>query len=167
MNPSQPNWARHVGAPMCLALILSMLVTLILPACATAPVPPPANTLMPTIRPTNLGANLIQHEAFPSLSYGIQAFLWWNGTTRERDLEHILQMRFNYVKQIFGWNDVRASKEVPYDWSRADLIVAEARYRHINVIARLGQAPYWAIRPQTADPNEPPYDEQAFGEYCH
>ncbi|HLY28506.1 MAG TPA: hypothetical protein VKQ72_19320 [Aggregatilineales bacterium] len=121
----------------------------------------------PTARPTNLGPALIMHEAFPSLSYGIQAFLWWNGTTRERDLEHIRQLRFNYVKQIFGWNDVRASKDVPYDWSRADLIVAEAKYRGIKVIARLGQAPYWAVRPSSSDPTEPPYDEQAFGEYCH
>src|SRR5579859_7476179 len=101
----------------------------------------------PTARPTDLGVTLITHEAFPSLSYGIQAFLWWNSSTRERDLEHILQMRFNFVKQIFGWNDVRASKDLPYDWSRADLIIAEAKYRSIKIIARLAQAPYWAIRP--------------------
>ncbi len=150
-----------------LALIVLIVIGVFIALHTTASTSGDPGSGTPTARPTDLGATLITHEAFPSLSYGIQAFLWWNSSTRERDLEHILQMRFNYVKQIFGWNDVRASKDLPYDWSRADLIVAEARYRHINVIARLAQPPYWAIRPPSSDPTQPPYDEQAFGQYCH
>src|SRR5712692_3517620 len=118
MNSSQLNQARHVGTPMCLALVLFVLVALILSACnpAPAPTPMPSNTLTPTARPSNLGANLIQHEAFPSLSYGIQAFLWWNAYTRSRDLERVRQMRFDYVKQIVDWNALRADPNAAYDW---------------------------------------------------
>ena len=104
---------------------------------------------------------------FPSLSYGIQAFLWWNAGTRPRDLERIKLMRFGYVKQIFDWNDVRPDKSRPYDWSHSGLVVAEANYRSIGVIARLDKAPIWAILPAFSDPNQPPYDLTAVHDFCH
>src|SRR5258708_4386943 len=84
-----------------LALILLIAAAVFITSRASPAPSDDPYTLTP--RPRDVGASLITHEAFPSLSYGIQAFLWWNGSTRERDLEHIRQMRFNYVKQIFGW----------------------------------------------------------------
>src|SRR5436305_1500782 len=42
---------------------------------------------------------------FPSLSYGIQAFLWWNKTWASVHLDWIHLMNFGYVKQIFAWDD--------------------------------------------------------------
>src|SRR5260370_34799831 len=103
----------------------------------------------------------------PSLIYGIQAFLWVNAGKRPRDLERIKLMRFGYVKQIFDWNDVRPDKSRPYDWSHSDLVVAEANYRSIGVIARLDKTPIVAILPAFIDPNQPPYDLTAVHASCH
>src|SRR5579859_3872708 len=166
MNPSQPNRARHVGTPMCLALIMSMLVTLILPACAAAPVPPPANTSTPTARPTDLGANLIKNESFPSLSYGIQAFLWWNAYTRSRDLERVRQMHFQYVKQIIEWHALRPDPNTPYNWQSLDDVVNETNYRQLKLVGRIGKPPDWATLPPTTDPDGPPINLDAFGTFC-
>src|SRR5260221_7734994 len=169
MNPSQLNRARHIGKPMCLAFILLVFVTLILPACSPAPVPTliPSNTLTPTARPTDLGANLIQHEAFPSLSYGIQAFLWWNAYTRSRDLERVRQMRFDYVKQIVDWADLQPEPDRPYNWQNLDDVAGEVQYRQLKLVARIGKAPYWAERAPGSDENQPPVDLKALETFCH
>src|SRR5947208_2560888 len=105
------------------------------------------------------GILILSHAAqprlsFPSLSYGIQAFLWWNPSTRTRDLERIRLLRYGYVKQIFDWQDIQPEKSRPYDWSHSDIVVAEANYRHIGMIARLGAAPYWATLPKNSDPSQ-------------
>src|SRR5258708_23710587 len=157
MNLSQLNRARHIGKPMCLALILLVFVTLILPACSPAPVPTliPSNTLTPTARPTDLGANLIQHEAFPSLSYGIQAFLWWNAYTRSRDLELVRQMRFDYVKQIVDWNALRADPNSPYEWQTLDVVVNETNYRQLKCETAIGKPPDLPNLPPTTHPDDP------------
>ncbi|MEP7288537.1 MAG: hypothetical protein ABI947_22525 [Chloroflexota bacterium] len=121
----------------------------------------------PTPTPDKLGASLITHRAFPSLSYGIHAFLWWNAATRSRDLERIRQMRFGYVKQIIDWNDVRADVNQPYNWEHMDLVVGETAYRGLKLVARLSKPPYWVIMPKNSDPNQPPFDTKAFGTWCH
>src|SRR5258708_35492468 len=105
---------------------------------------------------------------FTSLSYGIQTFLWWNTFTRSRDLERVRQMRFGIVKQIVDWGDVRPDKNRAYNWQRMDDVVNETIYRKLKFVARLGnQPPYWALLPKDSDPNQPPFDSVAFGEFCH
>src|SRR5579859_6432241 len=171
MTSSQPNQARRTAftTPLRLAFILCVFLTLALFACNPAPAitPTPTITAMPTIRPTNLGAASIKHEDFPSLSYGIQAFLWWNDYTRSRDLERVRQMRFQYVKQIIDWNALRAAPNAPYDWQHLDDLVNETQYRQLKLVARIGKPPYWAILPPTTDPNGSPIDLNAFGTFCH
>ncbi len=116
-----PKWVRF-GIPVMLGLafIMSAALYVIRTPGPTAIAP------TPTPRPTDLGPNLVTQKLMPSLSYGIQAFLWWNQTTRPRDLEIVRQMRFDTVKQIFNWNDVRADAKVPYDWQHADIANAPA-----------------------------------------
>ncbi len=126
----------------------------------TTPVPP-----TPTTRPTDLGASLITKRAYPSLSYGVHAFLWWDPVTRPRDLENMRLLGFNYVKQIFDWNDVRADRSLPYNWTHADIVVNEANYRQIKIIARLGKPPHWVINTAN-DINTPPFDVEAFADFC-
>src|SRR5258708_5972536 len=165
MTPQSSRAGLRTLALLCaplLGLILLLAVGNLSTSRVSSPTP---NTI--SARPTDLGANLITKRAFPSLSYGIQAFLWWNGTTRAHDLELIRQMRFGYVKQIFDWADVRPDPSRPYDWGHADLIVGEAQYRHIKVVARLGKPPYWAMLPSSNDPEQPPIDPEAFGPFCH
>ncbi|PJF36914.1 MAG: hypothetical protein CUN49_02985 [Candidatus Thermofonsia Clade 1 bacterium] len=114
---------------------------------------------------TPLGAELIRHKRLPSIAYGVHISVWWNETARARDFEYVRLMRFGYAKQIFGWRDIQPAQDRPADWSIADDVVAEANYRGIKLIARLGKPPDWAIR---LDRNayEPPFDERAFGAFC-
>ena len=121
----------------------------------------------PTARPTDLGAALITRRSFPSLSYGIQVFVWWNSGLRSRDLERVRLMRFVYIKQIIDWNDVKAGPDQQYNWINADLVVGETAYRGIKLIARISKPPYWVIKPRDSDPNAPPFDTGAVQQWCH
>lgn len=112
-----------------------------------------------------LGAHLISERKLPSLGYGVQTFLWWNYHTRQRDVEFVRMMRFGWVKQIFGWKDIHPDAKVPPTWADADEVVAELDYRGLQVIARLGKPPDWAIR-ANPEPDQPPFDEAAFGQFC-
>lgn len=124
----------------------------------------------PATRPTDLGANLITTRAFPSLSYGVHIFTWWDYQARQTAFEFVRLMRFQYAKQIFGWSDIQPDPNKPFDFSQADEVVAEAEYREIKLIARLGKPPEWAIRDISGNPRsgdaESPFDEAAFGRYC-
>src|SRR5260221_3958027 len=105
--------------------------------------------------------------SFPSLSYGIQAFLWWNSYTRSRDLERVRQMRFTYVKQIVDWADVQPEPDRPYNWQNLDDVAGEVQYRQLKLVARIGKAPYWAERAPGSDENQPPVDLKALETFCH
>lgn len=135
------------------ALALSLLIFALLSAVSLRPAPTP------------LGAELIRHKKLPSIAYGVHTSVWWNETARARDFEYVRLMRFGYAKQIFGWRDIQPSESEPPNWSIADDVVAEANYRGVKLIARLGKPPDWAIR---LDRNEyePPFDERAFAAFC-
>ncbi len=159
-----PNWAK-LGIPMMLGLALIMSAALYIASIASAP-GPTRTPVAPTARPTNLGAALVTNKLLPPITYGIQAFLWWNQTTRPRDLEIVRQMRFDTVKQIFNWSDLRPDLKVPYDWSHADAVVSEVSDRfHFRLIARLGGPPSWAVTAPT-NPAEPPIDLAALAGFC-
>jgi hypothetical protein len=145
--------------------ILIVVAFIALPRLLPLLNPEPTATPLPTARPTELGADQITTHTFPSIGYGVHAFLWWNETTRTRDLEFVRLMRFDYVKQIFGWGDVFPARDEPPTWTYADEVVAEADYRGVKLIARLGSPPSWAERPD-APAGEPPYDVDAFARYC-
>ncbi len=133
------------------------ILFLLLSACTTLS---PTVTPQPTARPTDLGAALIKTPAYPPLTYGIQAFLWWNPTLRALDLEHVRQMNFTHVKQIFAWEMIQPEAKLPYDWSKADALVDEITYRGLKLIARLDHPPYWAVKNGALD-------LAAWGTFCH
>ncbi len=157
MTLTEPRWVRS-GAQRALGLTL---VFCLLAACTSAQPSPSPGTATP--RPADLGVAQIKRRAYPSLSYGIQAFLWWNETTRVRDLELVRMMRFQYVKQVFSWRDVRPDPALPYNWKDADEVIAETAYRSLKLIVRLGKAPDWAIQKANG---EAPFDLTAFGMFC-
>lgn len=80
---------------------------------------------------------------FTPLTYGIQAFLWWDHGFAGRDMDWIQRMVFSHVKQTFSWEDIQPEREV---WSidRADALLAELERRNLKVVARLSDAPEWA-----------------------
>ncbi len=151
-------WVRGTVVVL-LALLLSLVYAIISMSA------PPRSTAVPTARPTDLGAGLVTHRAFPSLSYGVHTFIWWNQSFRENDLERVRMMRFDYVKQIFDWNDMRPDPKT-YNWQHADDVVDEVEYRGLKLVARISKPPTWAILPASSDPNQPPFDMQAFADYC-
>jgi hypothetical protein len=135
-----------------------MLLVGILAACTNA-------TPTATPRPSDLGANLIKNPPFESLTYGIQAFLWWNPVTRSLDLEHVRLMDFTHVKQIFAWETIQPLDGNAFDWSKSDEVVKEINYRGAKIIARVDHPPTWALRPD-AKPDEVPLNLEAWGTFC-
>src|SRR5260370_33224646 len=121
------------------AFALFLLISL---AACTAATPPAPSA---TPRPTNLGVNLVTKPAYPSLTYGIQAFLWWNPVTRALDLEHVRLMNFNAVKQICASAAIQPLENIPSDWSHADARVQQVSYRRLNAIARVHSPPDGAL----------------------
>jgi hypothetical protein len=106
---------------------------------------------------------------FTSLTYGIQAFLWWDHGFAGRDMDWIQRMVFSHVKQTFAWEDIQPQRDV---WSidRADALLGELERRSLKVVARLGDAPEWAhpalgVRGE-AFIDAPPDNVDDFGRYC-
>ena len=88
----------------------------------------------------------------------MQTFLWWNLEHAERDLDLVKDMGFGWVKQGFAWRDIEGYEDAPYDWYRADYVVALAEQRGLKIIARLDRQPFWsqADGGATPLPNGPP-----------
>ncbi|MBN1200932.1 MAG: cellulase family glycosylhydrolase [Anaerolineae bacterium] len=115
--------------------------------------------------PRDLAPEAVTNPPFPSLTYGIHTFLWWNETTRTYDLDMVRLMNFTHVKQRFSWEDVQPAPDT-WEFERADDVVAEVAHRHLNVVARLDGPPDWALAPASNDPTAPPIDVDAWATYC-
>jgi hypothetical protein len=126
----------------------------------TAPTTP---TPTPPI-PHDLAPEAITDRPFPSLTYGVHAFLWWNESMRTLDLDNIRLMKFSHVKQRFSWRDVEPQRD-EWHWDKADGVVAEVDYRGLELVARLDGPPDWAIVHED-DPTTPPIDLAAWGQFC-
>ena len=114
-------------------------------------------------------ASAIKDPPFPSLTYGIQTFLWWNGEAGKQ-LDLVRLMSFSHFKQTFAWSELEPSPGF-WDWGQADRILAGARQRDLSIIARLGKVPAWArageIDPLLEDVHDtPPADLDAWSTYC-
>ena len=106
---------------------------------------------------------------FTSLTYGIQAFLWWDHGFAGRDMDWIKLMAFSHVKQTFAWDDIQPQRD---EWSidRADALLTELERRDLKVIARLSDAPAWT-HPEigargSSFIDAPPDDVADFARFC-
>jgi len=124
---------------------------------------PPAPGTPPPI-PTDLAPDAVTDPPFPSLTYGIHTFLWWNPTARTFDLDMVKLMNFTHVKQRFAWLDIEPAQG-EWHWQQADAVVDEVEDRGLAVVARIDGAPDWAVRPLDA-PDDAPIDLDAWAEYC-
>ena len=88
-------------------------------------------------------AAAVVRPAFPSLTYGIQVFTWWDGGETGLHLDWVRLMSYSHVKQTFAWRDIEPMPGA-WDWTQADRILAEVERRGLRLIARLGQVPFWA-----------------------
>ncbi len=80
---------------------------------------------------------------FTSLTYGIQAFLWWDSGQVGLHLDWVRLMNFSHVKQIFAWEDMETERGV-WDFHRSDAILGEIERRELKLVVRLGDVPEWA-----------------------
>jgi hypothetical protein len=111
----------------------------------------------------------VVNPPFTSLTYSIQAFLWWDQGFAGRDMDWVRLMVFSHIKQTFAWEDVEPKPD-EYDFSRADALVDEVERRGLKLVARLTDAPDWAY-PSLAQAEQtfvdaPPDNLADWGEYC-
>ncbi len=168
MTPPTPQTRRPRSLLFAALLITAVLMSVLAAALAsglifdtadkdTAPTPTP-------VIGTDFAPDAVTDRAFPSLTYGIHAFLWWNPTIRTIDLDNIRLMAFSHVKQRFSWANMEPVQG-QWDWDEADSVVHQAECRGLDLIARLDGPPEWAITaPQ--DATDPPVDVAAWGEFC-
>ncbi|MCA9908158.1 MAG: cellulase family glycosylhydrolase [Anaerolineae bacterium] len=107
---------------------------------------------------------------FTPLTYGIQAFVWWDHGFAGRDLDWVRQMVFSHVKQTFAWEDVEPFSGT-FDFTQSDRILEEIERRGLKLVVRLSDAPDWA-HPSLPDRSSrdyldaPPDDLVDFAHYC-
>jgi hypothetical protein len=109
---------------------------------------------------------------FTSLTYGIQAALWWDSGWAGTHLDWIQRMVFSHVKQTFAWEAIEPQ---PGEWhfERADVILGELERRNLKLVVRLSDAPEWAFAnnvPQTKPAegvvDTPPDNLDDWANYC-
>ncbi|MCY4146744.1 MAG: beta-galactosidase [Chloroflexi bacterium] len=111
-------------------------------------------------------ASAITDAPFASLTYGVQAFLWWDENAAGKSLDLVRLMSFSHVKQVFAWRDI---EPLPgeWRWSKADRILDAAERRELRLVARLGQVPDWAkAQSHEAETDGPPLDMALWARYC-
>lgn len=109
-----------------------------------------------------------ENPPFTSLTYGIQAFMWWDtATTAGLHLDWVRLLGFTHAKQIFAWSDLEPERDV-WHFGQADAVVSLAQARNVQLVARLGFTPDWAspadLSPDATD--TPPVNLEDFGRYC-
>lgn len=110
----------------------------------------------------------IYDPPFESLTYSVQAFLWWDPTAAAIRLDQIRTMVFSHVKQTFAWKDLEPSRG-EWHFDRADRIVDEVERRGMKLVARLSDTPDWALpdgADRTAFLDTPPGDLADFATFC-
>ena len=111
-------------------------------------------------------ASAIADPPFPSLTYGIQVFLWWDGGEAGKHLDWVRLLSFSHVKQTFAWSDLEPQPG-RWDWRQADRIVGEVADRGLSLIVRLGQVPSWARKADRKLAHDaPPEDISRWSDYC-
>ena len=123
----------------------------------------------------DFAGSAITQRAFPSLTYGIQGFFWWDSGQTGVQMDWVRMMSFSHIKQTFAWRDLEADKGV-WDFSQSDRILDEAERRGLRTIARLGQTPDWfsgrdtqtaAQLLESEDDDIPPKSEQDFEDWAN
>lgn len=112
----------------------------------------------------------ITDPPFASLTYGIQAFLWWGDYWSPIHMDWIRTMVFSHVKQTLSWEDIEPQ---PGEWhfERGDRLLDELERRGLKLVARLSDAPDWShpsVEDRDADGfiDAPPDDLADWGEFC-
>lgn len=114
----------------------------------------------------------VTNPPFPSLSYSIQTFVWWNEGVAVGQLDMVRNvLNFSYVKQIFGWRDMELARG-DWDFTQSDRIVDDAEALNLKLVVRLGLTPEWALAEGTTTDttsiahDSPPENLEDWANYC-
>ncbi len=111
-------------------------------------------------------ASALADAPYPSLTYGVHTFLWWDDGSAGKHLDLARLMSFSHVKQTFAWRDIQPQPEI-WDWQQADRILSGIEARDLRLVVRLGQTPEWARMPGAASAHDaPPVDMSQWGTFC-
>src|SRR5690606_12892776 len=163
-GPTTPRRARRAALLIAAVAVITLAASIaVVWQITRSDDEPPAPTTTPPV-PADLAPDAVTDPPFPSLTYGIHTFLWWDETARTFDLDMVKLMNFTHVKQRFAWLDIEPAPG-EWHWEQADAVVDEVENRGLEVVARIDGAPDWAIRPLDA-PDDAPIDLEAWAEYC-
>lgn len=84
-----------------------------------------------------------------SPEHGIQAFLYWQWESADRDIQLIQDMGFTWVRQSIAWRDIEGVHKGAYDWFRTDRMVKAVRRTQLNLMVRIDHQPFWSQAPNT------------------
>jgi hypothetical protein len=90
--------------------------------------------------PDPFQAAAIKHRPFPSLTYSVQGFFWWDTGYVGVQLDWVKMMSFNTIKQTFAWRDMEPERDV-WTFHNADRLLEETSRRHLKVIAMPDASP--------------------------
>lgn len=115
-------------------------------------------------------SHAIQERPFPSLTYSVQTFLWWDDGYTGLILDWVRMLGFNHIKQNFAWRDIEVADGV-WDFTQSDRFMTDVEARQLRVVARLGQVPDWAVAGEgigvSSDKTDaPPADLDQWANYC-
>jgi polysaccharide biosynthesis protein PslG len=85
----------------------------------------------------------VTNPPFTSLTYGIQAFLWWDQGWAGTHMDWVKLMVFSHVKQTFAWELIEPERGA-WNFQRGDEILTELERRGLKLVARLTDTPDWA-----------------------
>ncbi|MCS6834903.1 MAG: cellulase family glycosylhydrolase [Anaerolineae bacterium] len=119
-----------------------------------------------------MAAAIPQDKPFPSLTYGIQAFLWWDSGMSGFWADSTRILGFNTIKQTFPWQEMEL-KPSEWNFAQADRVVELIQSKRMYLVARLGETPSWALTEAqkahmraTGSHDAPPEDLTLFANYC-
>ena len=111
-------------------------------------------------------AAAVTDAPFPSLTYGIQAFLWWDNGDSGKHLDWVRLLSFSHVKQTFAWRDLEPQPGL-WDFTQSDRILREVARRGLSIVVRLGQTPGWAREASQRNARDAPArDITRWAAYC-
>jgi polysaccharide biosynthesis protein PslG len=127
-DPSPNPQTMEVGTPTVVATPTALPTT--------------APTAVPTVVGTPVAAGSMSYRA-KSPEYGMNAFIWDNPDTTDRDLAKLNATGFTWQKSLFQWREIEPVKG-QFTWTEADRVVAASKKAGIKIIGRIDFQPAWA-----------------------
>lgn len=105
-------------------------------------------------------------DRMASPDFGVQAFLWGQYDTTDRDLKLVKDAGFNWVKLMFQWDFIEKNGKGQFEWNEPDRLTRLTSSMGIKTLARIDFVPKWARVPG-ADPsvNGPPAKLQDYADF--